>query len=149
MSHPEIKLSAYARSIGLEIDNWEDGLPVLGIQYSRTICGNPGMFHGGAISTVLEAAAVAALDANLRAGHGPAILTPLNSTIQFLRAAGEERAFASAQICHRSSVAGKSRQTGGDSRSERSDNPHAKHVNGSRGATDKKPPAPLTETGEK
>jgi uncharacterized protein (TIGR00369 family) len=98
MSHPEIKLSAYARSIGLEIDNWEDGLPVLGIQYSRTICGNPGMFHGGAISTVLEAAAVAALDANLRAGHGPAILTPLNSTIQFLRAAGEERAFASAQI---------------------------------------------------
>ena len=98
MSHPEIKLSPYARSIGLEVDRWEDGLPVLGIQYTPEICGNPGMFHGGAISTVLEAAAVAVLDASLQAGHGPAILTPLNSTVQFLRAAGEERAFASARI---------------------------------------------------
>ena len=90
MSHPEIKLSTYGRSIGLEVDRWQGSEPVLSIDYSPEICGNPGMFHGGAVSTVLEAAAVAALDASLRNGHGPALLTPLNSTVQFLRAAGEE-----------------------------------------------------------
>lgn len=98
MSHPELKLSTYARSIGLDVESWEDGAPVLGIDYVPAISGNPGMFHGGVISTVLEAAAVAALDANLRASHGAALLTPLNSTVQFLRAAGEERVFASGRI---------------------------------------------------
>lgn len=98
MSHPELKFSTYARGIGLHVHGWEDGTPVLAIDYSAAICGNPGMFHGGAISTLLEAAAVAALEANLRAGGSAALLTPLNSTIQFLRAAGEERVFAAGRI---------------------------------------------------
>ena len=43
-------------------------------------------------------AAVTALDANLRANGGAAHLVPLNTTVQFLRAAGEAQAFASATI---------------------------------------------------
>lgn len=98
MSNPKINLPTYAKTIGIEIDRWEGDTPVLGIDYTPAICGNPGMFHGGAVSTLLETAAIAALGAQLSATHGPANLTPLNSTVQFLRAAGEERAFAQAVV---------------------------------------------------
>ncbi len=98
MGNPEIELSVFAETIGVELDRWEGNTPVLAIDYSDQICGNPGMIHGGAVSGLLELAAMAALDADLRAKHGPAKLTALNSTVEFLRAAGEARTFASAQI---------------------------------------------------
>ena len=98
MANPEIDLPDYARTMGIAVEGWEGALPVLAMDYSADLCGNPGMFHGGAVSTLLEMAAVAAIDAQLRAGHGPARLTPLNTTVEFLRAAGEERAFASDSI---------------------------------------------------
>ncbi|MCB2077335.1 MAG: PaaI family thioesterase [Novosphingobium sp.] len=98
MANTSIELPAYAKTIGIALDSWDDGKPVLGIDYSTGICGNPGMFHGGVVGALLEMAAVAVLDADMRAGHGPARLTPLNSTVEYLRAAGEERAFASAEI---------------------------------------------------
>lgn len=98
MAHPDIALPDYARTMGIAVETPAGATPVLAMDYSPDLCGNPGMFHGGAVSTLLEMAAIAALDAQLRAGHGPARLTPLNTTVEFLRAAGEERAFASASV---------------------------------------------------
>lgn len=98
MSHPEIELPAYARTIGVELDGWDGNEPILAIDYSSDICGNPGMLHGGAVGGLLEMAAVAALDADLRERQGASRLTPINSTVEFLRAAGEARTFASAKI---------------------------------------------------
>lgn len=98
MSHSEIILPDYARTMGIAIDSPDGADPVLVMAYGADLCGNPGMFHGGAISTLLEMAAVSALDAHLRANGGAARLVPLNTTVQFLRAAGEAQAFASGTI---------------------------------------------------
>jgi uncharacterized protein (TIGR00369 family) len=98
MGKPEIELPAYAQTIGVELDGWEENSPILAIDYANELCGNPGMFHGGAVGALLEMAAVATLDAELRQRQGAAILTPINSTVEFLRAAGEARTFASATI---------------------------------------------------
>lgn len=98
MVHPSVELPAYAQALGIRLDSWEGGVPVLSIDYRPDLCGNPGMLHGGVLSAMLEIAAVAALDADLRAKHGPAALSPLNTTVEFLRAAGEEPTFASAEI---------------------------------------------------
>jgi uncharacterized protein (TIGR00369 family) len=98
MGNPLIKLPIYARTIGVEIDSWDGNSPVLAIEYSNDICGNPGMFHGGAVGGLLDMAAVAAVDADLRTRNSNAQLTPVSSTVEYLRAAGEERAFVSAKI---------------------------------------------------
>jgi len=84
--------------MGIEVRQWEGGRPILAMGYAHDLCGNPGIFHGGAVSTLLEMAALAALDAELRATHGPAHLTALNTTVQFLRGAEDETAFASAEV---------------------------------------------------
>lgn len=98
MGENHIELTAYAQTLGVELDSWQDGKPVLAVDCKDDICGNPGMVHGGAVSAVLEMAAIATLDADLRARQSPGKLTKLNSTIEFLRAAGQGRTYASAEI---------------------------------------------------
>lgn len=98
MSYPEIELPAYAETIGVSVHGWEGHRPVLAMDYTFDMSGNPGMFHGGAVAALLEMAAVATLDADPRTRQAPVKLSPLNSTVEYLRAAGEARAFASAQI---------------------------------------------------
>ncbi len=98
MQQIEVTLPPYADTIGAALDSWNGTMPVLAIDYSENICGNPGMFHGGAVSALLEMAAVAALEADLRSKQSAARLTTLNSTIEFMRPAGETRTFASAMI---------------------------------------------------
>jgi uncharacterized protein (TIGR00369 family) len=94
----EIALPAYAETIGAGLDHWDGERPVLAIDYSNDICGNQGMFHGGAVGGLLEMVAVATLEADLRGKQTTARVTPVNSTVEYLRPAGEARAFASATI---------------------------------------------------
>lgn len=98
MSHPDIELSAYAKTIGIELDHWDGGNPALAVDYRNGVCGNPGMFHGGVVGGLLELAAMAALEANLLARGSPAKLTPINSTIEYLRVAGEQRTYAAGEV---------------------------------------------------
>ena len=98
MGNPEIALPAYAGTIGVELDRWDGNRPVLAVDYSNNICGNPGMFHGGAIGGLLEMAAVATLEADLVVRQQSGRLTPVNSTVEYLRPAGDQRTFASATI---------------------------------------------------
>jgi hypothetical protein len=39
----------YARAMGMEIDRIEDGVPVIGMDYTERAVGRPGYLHGGAI----------------------------------------------------------------------------------------------------
>jgi uncharacterized protein (TIGR00369 family) len=98
MDNPEALLPAYARAIGVTVDSWDCNRPVLAIDCRADLCGNPGMFHGGVVGALLEMAAVATLDADLRARQGETELVPINTTVEYLRAAGEQRTFASARI---------------------------------------------------
>ncbi len=98
MEKPAIALSPYARTIGIEVAEWDGNRPILALDCRDDLCGNPGMFHGGLVGGILDIAAVAALEADLHGKPGSARLVPLNSTVEYLRAAGEARTFASARI---------------------------------------------------
>lgn len=97
MDKRSIELPAYARKIGVELESRDGELLVLAIDYQDEICGNPGMFHGGVVGSLLEMAAVATLNAHL-GNKGTSKLVVLNATVGFLRTALEQRTFASATI---------------------------------------------------
>jgi acyl-coenzyme A thioesterase PaaI-like protein len=66
-------LTAYARSLGIEVEQVGDGAPILAIDFAENVEGRPGAFHGGATSGLLETDGYAALRAELeRRGRSPA-----------------------------------------------------------------------------
>lgn len=91
----DMALPPYARLFGIALDRWEDGRPILSVDYGELVRGNPGTFHGGALGGLLELAALAALRAGL---DGAATLTPLNATVEYLRGAGERRTYAIGEV---------------------------------------------------
>lgn len=94
---PEL-LSNYARSLGIEVASFEDGVPVLCVSGIDAIEGRPGHFHGGATSGLLETAAYAALRVVLDENGEQAQLKPINITVQFLAAAKKAPLYAKARI---------------------------------------------------
>ncbi len=91
-------LSNYARSLGIEVTEFEDGVPVLHVAGIDAIEGRPGHFHGGATSGLLETAAYAALRVALHDRGEDAELKPINITVQYLAAAKKAPLFAKARI---------------------------------------------------
>ena len=61
-------LTPYARSLGITVESWEDGIPILSVPFEETVEGRPEHYHGGATGGLLETAGYAALRAELRAG---------------------------------------------------------------------------------
>ena len=95
--HPDL-LSNYARSLGIEVAEFEDGVPVLSVSGIDAIEGRPGHFHGGATSGLLETAGYAALRVALNESDREAQLKPINITVQFLAAAKKAPLYAKARI---------------------------------------------------
>ena len=91
-------LSNYARSLGIEVSGFEDGVPVLCVSGIDAIEGRPGHFHGGATSGLLETAGYAALRVALNESDREAQLKPINITVQFLAAAKKAPLYAKARI---------------------------------------------------
>lgn len=91
-------LPAYARSLGIRIDRWDGGVPVLTLDYGENIEGRPGHFHGGATAGLLENAGYAALRTRLSAQGRTAVLKPINITVQYLSAGRRKSAFAIGRI---------------------------------------------------
>ncbi|NOU03421.1 MAG: PaaI family thioesterase [Novosphingobium sp.] len=87
-------LPPYARALGIEVDHDEDGNPVLFVDFSERILGRPGFLHGGAMSGLMEMAAVAALRAELERRGEPARLKPVNVQVEFMRGGTAQRTFA-------------------------------------------------------
>ncbi len=76
-------LPPYAALLGLAIEPGDDA-PVLVMPFADAVIGRPGFLHGGAISGLLEVAAIAALQQAL-AAEGGGRIKPVNVTIDFMR----------------------------------------------------------------
>lgn len=92
------ELPPYARSMGIAIDSFEDGLPIVAVDFAPNVEGRPGVFHGGATSGLLETAGYAALRSALADREVQPQLKPVNITVQFLSAARNRTTYAKARI---------------------------------------------------
>jgi uncharacterized protein (TIGR00369 family) len=98
MTDPRITLTPYAETIGITVDRWEGGSPVLALDYGTDTSGNPGTFHGGVIAGLLEMAGLAALEAQ-QAARGDAVAPrSINTTIEYLRSAVSQRLYAAGTV---------------------------------------------------
>ena len=100
MSHAELTaaLPPYARSLGIEIVEFDEGIAIVTLSFHSIAEGRPGVFHGGATSGLLETAAYAALRSALADLAEQPQLKPVNITVQFLSPAKSQTTFAKARI---------------------------------------------------
>jgi uncharacterized protein (TIGR00369 family) len=78
------RLPPYAQLLGLAAERDGDGAPVLVMPFGVDVLGRPGFLHGGAISGLMEMAAIVALYDAL-AGEGGGEVKPVNVTVDFMR----------------------------------------------------------------
>ena len=101
MSAPEnsaAQLTPYARSLGVEIVANDDPMPLLSIDFSPSVEGRPGAYHGGATSGLLETAGYSALREKLREDGREGQLKPINITVQFLSAGKARQTYAQGRV---------------------------------------------------
>jgi uncharacterized protein (TIGR00369 family) len=83
-----IGLPPYANILCVSVEAEDGAPPVLLMPFADDVLGRPGFLHGGAISGLLEMAAIAALQHALEA-EGPdgsdARIKPVNVTVDFMR----------------------------------------------------------------
>jgi len=79
-----IGLPPYAEILRVSVEAEDGAPPVLLMPYADDVLGRPGFLHGGAISGLLEMAAIAALQHALEAEGGGRI-KPVNVTVDFMR----------------------------------------------------------------
>jgi uncharacterized protein (TIGR00369 family) len=93
-----VQLPPYAELIGASVDHWSDGYPVIAVDYSDRVRGNPGTFHGGVLGGLADLAVTATLQAMKLEGADGRPFEVLNTTIEYLRGGLEKRTFARAAI---------------------------------------------------
>jgi uncharacterized protein (TIGR00369 family) len=81
----ELHLPPYAQSLDMEISGLHDGAPLITMPFAQKVQGRPGFLHGGAISGLLEMAAVAAIAHALRERNDEARFKQVNVTVDFMR----------------------------------------------------------------
>ncbi len=82
----EVTLLPYADFLGIRIAGERDGAPLLVMPHSAGLMNLQGLMHGGAISGLLEIAAIAAIDATLEEGEDPrSVFKPITVTMDFMR----------------------------------------------------------------
>lgn len=91
-------LPPYALALGIGLDRSENGPPILYFDYSERVAGRPGFLHGGAMSGLMEMAAIAALRAELERRGEAMKLKPVNVAVEFMRGGTEQRTFASGSV---------------------------------------------------
>lgn len=90
-------LPPYADILGLTIEGFEDGAPMLIMPYAETLVGRPGFLHGGAIGGLLEMAAFAALLHAFNDDDRPRI-KPITVTVDYMRGGRDHPTRAVGQI---------------------------------------------------
>jgi len=91
-------LPPYAHALGITIDHVAGENPVLSMDFGERVQGRPGFLHGGALSGLMEMAAVAALRAELVRRGESAKLKPVNVQVEFMRGGTEQRTFAAGRV---------------------------------------------------
>ena len=77
-----MKLPPYAELLGLTVDPEDEAMLIM--PFGDAVLGRPGFLHGGAISGLMEMAAIVALYDAL-AGEGGGEVKPVNVTVDFMR----------------------------------------------------------------
>jgi uncharacterized protein (TIGR00369 family) len=85
MTVAERKLPPYAEALNMRIDGLYEGSPLIVMPFDIRVQGRPGFLHGGAISGLLEMAAVAALSHALSERGDNASFKQVNVTVDFMR----------------------------------------------------------------
>ncbi len=81
-----VSLLPYADFLGIKVAGERGGAPLLLMPYSEGLIGFSGRLHGGAISGLLEIAAIAAIDLTLDdAEQARSIFKPVTVTVDFMR----------------------------------------------------------------
>ncbi|WP_442680214.1 PaaI family thioesterase [Sphingomonas sp. ASY06-1R] len=81
-----VTLLPYADFLGIQVHGEHGGAPLLVMPFSEGLLNLQGGLHGGAISGLLEIAAIAAIDATLEdQDQARAIFKPITVTVDFMR----------------------------------------------------------------
>jgi uncharacterized protein (TIGR00369 family) len=91
-------LPPYAAGLGIAVDHFESHLPVLAVDFTDRIQGRPGFLHGGALSGLMEMAAIAALQAELNRRFANSRIKPVNISVEFMRGGTAQRTFAVGRV---------------------------------------------------
>ena len=78
-------LPPYARALNMEASEQAGASPLISMPFDDRVQGRPGFLHGGAISGLLEMAAIAAIHAALAKQNNDAPIKQVNVTIDFMR----------------------------------------------------------------
>lgn len=98
MSADKLLLPPYAQGLGIEVDHVEGHIPVLAVDFGDRIQGRPGFLHGGALSGLMEMAAIAALQAELARRGSKVRIKPVNVSVEFMRGGTSQRTFAAGRV---------------------------------------------------
>lgn len=91
-------LPPYGQALGIApVPDDPDGL-VLQVDFSDRIKGRPGFVHGGALSGLMEMAAIAALRTELERRGEAVQLKPVNIQVEFMRGGTAQRTYAVGQV---------------------------------------------------
>lgn len=106
-----IELPPYARALDMRIADTVEGgsaahdttdaaaqMPIIHMPYAIKVQGRPGFLHGGAISALLEVAAIAAIHKELQQRGSDARIRQVNVTIDFMRGAVNADTFGQGEI---------------------------------------------------
>lgn len=89
-----LQLPPYAQSLDMTISGLHDGSPLIEMPFAQKVQGRPGFLHGGAISGLLEMAAVAAIAHALRERGDEARFKQVNVTVDFMRGGTPQVSYA-------------------------------------------------------
>jgi uncharacterized protein (TIGR00369 family) len=90
----ELRLPPYAQSLDMGVSGLHDGAPLITMPFAQKVQGRPGFLHGGAISGLLEMAAVAAIAHALRERNDEARFKQVNVTVDFMRGGTMQTSYA-------------------------------------------------------
>lgn len=90
----DLQLPPYAQSLDMTISGLHDGSPLIVMPFAQKVQGRPGFLHGGAISGLLEMAAVAAIAYALRERDDEARFKQVNVTVDFMRGGTPQISYA-------------------------------------------------------
>ncbi|WP_114954397.1 PaaI family thioesterase [Sphingosinicella terrae] len=91
------ELPPYARFLGISRHSSETGETLFVMPFGDVVLGRPGFLHGGAISGLLEFAAMGAIFEAIGAEDG-IVVKPINVTVSFMRGGVDHDTFAAATI---------------------------------------------------
>jgi uncharacterized protein (TIGR00369 family) len=91
-------LPPYAVALDMSVVDELGGAPVIAMPFADRVQGRPGFLHGGAISGLLEMAAVAAIHRALRAKGSDSTIKQVNVTIDFMRGGLGQMTYAVGEV---------------------------------------------------